>query len=56
MPDGKNADDPLVVVELVDDPVGADAKRPQPPKASSKSMACLGFAFEEAKRLDNGIG
>jgi hypothetical protein len=56
MPDGEDADDALVIVELVDEPVGADAKRPQPPKASSKGMACLGFAFEEAKRLDNSIG
>jgi hypothetical protein len=56
MPDGEDADDALVLVKLVDDPVGANAKRPQPAKASSKGMTCLGFAFEEAEGLDDGIG
>ena len=56
MPNGENTDDALVAVDLVDDPVSTDAKRPEPAKASSKRVTCIGFAFEEAERLDDGIG
>jgi hypothetical protein len=55
MPDGEDADEALVLVELVDDPVGANAKRAQPAKASSNDMTCLGFAFDEPEGPDDGI-
>lgn len=56
MPDGENTNDPLVAVDLVDDPVGTDAKRPEPAKAPSKRVTCIWFAFEEVERLDDGVG
>ena len=56
MPDGENTNDPLLAVDLVDDPVGTDAKRPEPAKAPSKRVACIWFAFEEAERLEDCIG
>jgi hypothetical protein len=56
VPDGENTNDPLVTVDLVDDPVRTDAKRPEPAKAPSKRVTCIWFAFEEAERLDDGIG
>jgi hypothetical protein len=56
VPDGENTNDPLVAVDLVDDPVSTDAKRPEPAKAPSKRVTCIWFAFEEAERLDDGIG
>jgi hypothetical protein len=56
VPDSEDTDDALVTVDLVDDPVSTDAKRPESAKASSKRVTCIGFAFEEAKRLDDGIG
>ena len=56
MPDGEDPDKALAVVELVDDSVGTDAERPQPPKTPSKGVACLGFAFEKAEGLDVSVG
>lgn len=48
--------DAVAVVELVDDPIGADSKRPQAAKPTPKQMARLWFALDEAKRLDHRIG
>jgi len=56
VPDGENTNDPLVAVDLVDDPVRTDAKRPEPAKAPTKRMTCIGFAFKDAERLNDGIG
>jgi hypothetical protein len=56
VPDGENTDDALVTVDLVDDPVSTDAKRPEPAKAPSKRVTCIWFAFKEAERLDDCIG
>ncbi len=56
MPDGENTNDPLVPIDLVNDPVRTDAKRPEPAKAPSKRVTCIWFAFEEGERLDDGIG
>ena len=56
MPDREDPDNALAVVELVDDSVGTDAERPQPPKTPSKGVACLGFAFEKAEGLDDSVG
>jgi len=56
VPDGENTNDPLVAVDLVDDPVSTDAKRPETAKAPSKRVTCIWFPFEEAERLDHGIG
>ena len=56
VPDGENTDYALVTVDLVDDPVGTDPKRPEPAKAPSKRVTRIWFAFEEAERLDDGIG
>jgi hypothetical protein len=56
VPDGEDTDDALIAIDLVDDPVNADAKRPEPAKTPSKRVTCIGFAFEEAQCLDDGIG
>lgn len=56
VPDGQNTNDPVVAVDLVDDPVRTDTKRPEPAKAPSKRVTCIWFAFEEAERLDDGFG
>lgn len=56
MPDSENTDDALIAIDLVDDPVSTDAKRPEPAKTPSKRVTCIGFTFEEAQCLDDGIG
>ena len=56
MSHSKDADDALIIVELVDDLVRAHAKRPRSAEASSKGMARLGFALEEAQGPDDGNG
>jgi hypothetical protein len=56
VPDGEDTDDALVAVDLVNDPVRTDAKRPEPTETSSKRVTCIWFAFEKAERLDDGIG
>ncbi len=56
MPDSEHTDDPLVLVELVDDPVGADANRPQPTEPTPERMTRFGFPFEEAEGHDDGVG
>ncbi len=53
---GEHAHDALIVIELVDVPVGADSKRPQPAKSSPERATCLRFPFEETECLDNGVG
>lgn len=55
MPHGEHANDALVIVKLVDDPVSTNTQRPQPAKASSKGMPGRGLALEEAHSLDDCI-
>lgn len=55
MPHGEDADDALVIVELVDDPVGTNTQRPQPAKASSKGVPGRGLTLEEAHGLHERI-
>ena len=56
MPDGEDSDDALVAIDLIDDPVDTDAKRPQSTKPPLECVAGIRFAFEEAERFDDGIG
>ncbi|MGA2520606.1 MAG: hypothetical protein ABSG81_07285 [Acidimicrobiales bacterium] len=56
MPDREHANDLLVAVDLVDDPVRTDAKRPEAAKAPSKRVTCIRFALKKAERLHDGIG
>jgi hypothetical protein len=56
VPDGGDTDYTFVAVDLVNDSVSTDAKRPEPAKAPSKRVPCIWFAFEEAECLSDGIG
>ncbi len=55
VPYSEDPDDALVAVHLVDDPVRTDAKRPEPVKTTSKLVARIRFAFQEAERLDDRV-
>jgi len=54
--DSEHANDALIVVELVDDPVGADPGRPQAAKPTPKQVAHFWSALEEAESHDDRIG
>ena len=56
MPDGEDSDDALVAIDLIDDPVDTDTKRPQSTKPPLECVAGIWFAFEEAERFDDGTG
>jgi len=56
VPDGEDTDYTFVAVDLVNDPVSTDAKRPEPAKTPSKRVPCIWFAFEEAECLDDSVG
>lgn len=56
MADSKHSHETLVVVEQVDDPVGADSKRSQSTEPSPKEVTCLRLALEETESLDHSVG
>ncbi len=50
-----DANNPLGVGELVDDAVGAHAKRAEPPQPPAQHVAGQRIAFEQAERVQYGI-
>ena len=55
MADCQHAHHALVVIELVDDPVGADSKRSQPAEPPPKGVTRRWFALEDTESLEMAL-
>ena len=45
----------IPLVELVNDPIGADAERPKPPKPAPQHMTRFRLSLQQSQRLDHGV-
>jgi hypothetical protein len=55
MADGGDANGPVLVAELVDDPIGADAQREQAAHPALKRVSGMRVATEQGERFLNGV-